>query len=292
MVLLRWPTSPCTTGRSSGAPSAPAPISHASAASTPMRGSGCISSIRARWCRNRTCRPIDGCNRRRSTATSPRLQRRSKARPSWTPWSPICKGWGFPDEPIVGTRRRHRHAGLDAGLHRDLGLGLASAPQERVRCACEAADARRGGRTMTEFLSTWVIVLAVVNLGITVFLFLWGLRVDIPTQPDGTSGHVWAHGVLREGVRRLPTWWVVLSAASLIAGLGYLALYPGLGAFAGALGWTSADELARQQDANRRLEAPLLERVRGKPVETIAADPEALRVGQVLFIENCAACHG
>ena len=145
---------------------------------------------------------------------------------------------------------------------------------------------------MTEFLSTWVIVLAVVNLGITVFLFLWGLRVDIPTQPDGTSGHVWAHGVLREGVRRLPTWWVVLSAASLIAGLGYLALYPGLGAFAGALGWTSADELARQQDANRRLEAPLLERVRGKPVETIAADPEALRVGQVLFIENCAACHG
>jgi len=40
------------------------------------------------------------------------------------------------------------------------------------------------------------------------------------------------------------------------------------------------------------LEAPLLERVRGKPVETIAADPEALRVGQVLFIENCAACHG
>ena len=145
---------------------------------------------------------------------------------------------------------------------------------------------------MSELWSTWVMVLALVTLGIALFLFLWGLRVDIPTQPDGTSGHVWAHGVLREGVRRLPTWWVVLSAASLIAGLGYLALYPGLGAFAGALGWTSADELARQQDANRRLEAPLLERVRGKPVETIAADPEALRVGQVLFIENCAACHG
>jgi len=145
---------------------------------------------------------------------------------------------------------------------------------------------------MSELWSTWVMVLALVTLGIALFLFLWGLRVDIPTQPDGTSGHVWAHGVLREGVRRLPRWWVVFSAASLVAGLGYLALYPGFGAFAGALGWTSADELARQQDANRRLEAPLLERVRGKPVETIAADPEALRVGQVLFIENCAACHG
>ena len=145
---------------------------------------------------------------------------------------------------------------------------------------------------MSEFWSTWVIVLVAINLGITVFLFLWGPRVEIPTQPDGTSGHVWAHGVLREGVRRLPTWWIVLSAASLIAGIGYLALYPALGASAGALGWTSRDELARHQDANRRLEAPLLQRVRGKPVDTIAADPDALRVGQVLFIENCAACHG
>ena len=145
---------------------------------------------------------------------------------------------------------------------------------------------------MTEFWSTWVIVLIVVNLGITVFLFLWGPRVDIPTQPDGTSGHVWAHGVLREGVRRLPAWWIALSTVALISGVAYLALYPGFGAFAGVLGWTSGDQLARSQEANRRLEAPLLERVRGKPVEEIAADPDALRVGRVLFIENCAACHG
>ena len=145
---------------------------------------------------------------------------------------------------------------------------------------------------MTEFWSAWVIVLIVVNLGITVFLFLWGLCVDIPTLPDGTSGHAWAHGVLREGVRRLPAWWIALSAASLVAGIGYLALYPGFGAFAGTLGWTSGSELAQKQEANRRLEAPLLERIRGKPVETIAADRDALRVGRVLFIENCSACHG
>jgi hypothetical protein len=62
---------------------------------------------------------------------------------------------------------------------------------------------------MSEFWSGFVIVLIIVVLGTTVFLFLWGPRVEIPTQPDGTSGHVWAHGVLREGVRRLPTWWIV-----------------------------------------------------------------------------------
>lgn len=145
---------------------------------------------------------------------------------------------------------------------------------------------------MSEFWSAWVMLLVVVNLGITLFLFLWGIRVDIPTQPDGTSGHVWAHGVLREGVRNLPTWWIVLSSTVFIVGFTYLALYPGFGAFKGLLNWTSHGELAREQTANEKLELPLRERVRGKPVETIATDPEALRVGQVIFIDNCAACHG
>ena len=145
---------------------------------------------------------------------------------------------------------------------------------------------------MSEFWSAWVMALVVLNLGITLFLFLWGLRVDIPTQPDGTSGHVWAHGVLREGVRRLPTWWVVISATMFVVGFCYLALYPGFGAFKGALGWTSHGELDRDEAANDQLEKPLRERVHGKPVEEIATDPEALRVGAVLFVENCAACHG
>ena len=137
-----------------------------------------------------------------------------------------------------------------------------------------------------------MILLIVVNLGIALFLFLWAPRVDIPTQPDGTSGHVWAHGVLREGIRRLPTWWIVMSAATFVLGIGYLALYPGFGAFTGLLGWTSHGELARDQVANLQLETPLRERMRGKSIESIAADPEALRVGQVVFVDNCAACHG
>ena len=145
---------------------------------------------------------------------------------------------------------------------------------------------------MNEGWSAWVMLLIVINLGVTLLLFLWAPRVDIPTQPDGTTGHVWAHGVLREGVRPLPTWWVVLSAAMFVMGLGYLALYPGFGAFAGLLQWTSHDELARNQAANRKLQLPLQERVRGKTIEAIAADPEALRAGQVLFIDDCAACHG
>ncbi len=162
----------------------------------------------------------------------------------------------------------------------------------RIRRPRHASDGRWKGRAMTEFWSGWVILLAVFTLGASLFLFIYGLRVDIPTQPDGTSGHVWAHGVLRESVRSLPVWWIVISAIGFVAAFVYLALYPGFGAFKGFLGWTAHDELARDQAANRQLEAPLRERVRGKTVESIATDPEALRAGGMLFVENCAACHG
>ena len=69
---------------------------------------------------------------------------------------------------------------------------------------------------MSDFWSTWVIVLLVLNLALALFLFIWAQRVKIPTEPDGTTGHVWAHGVLREGVRKLPFWWVIYSVVGLV----------------------------------------------------------------------------
>ncbi|MBS0325928.1 MAG: cytochrome-c oxidase, cbb3-type subunit III [Proteobacteria bacterium] len=145
---------------------------------------------------------------------------------------------------------------------------------------------------MSAFWSAWIMGLVVLNLGITFFLFLWGPRVEIPTLRDGTTGHVWAHGVLREGVRRLPLWWVVVSLAMFVAGFAYLALYPGFGASRGILGWTSTAELTADRDANAANLAPLMARIHGTPVEKLAADREVTRLGERLFIDNCAACHG
>lgn len=145
---------------------------------------------------------------------------------------------------------------------------------------------------MSASWSLFVMALIVLNLGITLFLFLWAPRVDIPTLPDGTSGHVWAHGVLREGIRRLPGWWVALSAAMFVVGFAYLALYPGFGAFRGLLGWTSHDEHARAQAVNEARMAPLAERVRARSIESLAGDPQAMAAGERLFVDNCAPCHG
>ncbi|TPG05914.1 cytochrome-c oxidase, cbb3-type subunit III [Rhodanobacter glycinis] len=139
--------------------------------------------------------------------------------------------------------------------------------------------------------SLWVMFLVVLNMGITLFLFLWGPRAKIPTLPDGTSGHVWAHGVLREGVRKLPRWWVVFSTSMFVVAFAYLYLFPGFGSHKGALNWTAHGELARNVAANDTKLVPLMERFRMYPVEQLASDPAALQMGKVLFEDNCAACH-
>lgn len=145
---------------------------------------------------------------------------------------------------------------------------------------------------MSNGWSLWVMFLVVFNMGITLFLFVWAPRAKIPTLPDGTSGHVWAHGVLREGVRKLPTWWIVFSASMFVAGFVYLFLFPGFGNHKGYLGWTSQGQLARETATNdARLDAAF-QRFDKYSVEQLAGDREALAMGEVLFRDNCAACHG
>jgi cytochrome c oxidase cbb3-type subunit 3 len=145
---------------------------------------------------------------------------------------------------------------------------------------------------MSGFWSGWVKFLVVLNLGITFLLFIMALRIKIPTQPDGTTGHVWAHGVLREGVRKLPLWWALFSAAMFIVGFAYLALYPGFGGFKGVLGWTSAEELQRDVQANNAKIEAVLQSHRAQSLEELAGDPTAIEIGRRLYLDNCAACHG
>lgn len=144
---------------------------------------------------------------------------------------------------------------------------------------------------MSTFWSVWVMFLVVFNMGITLFLFIWGSRVRIPTLTDGTTGHVWAHGTIREGVKRLPLWWVLTSAAMFIGGIGYLILYPGFGANQGMLGWTSHGELARDVAINEAKLGQSMQRFKLYSVDELSSDPVALHVGKRLFEDDCAACH-
>ncbi len=145
---------------------------------------------------------------------------------------------------------------------------------------------------MSAFWSWWIIGLIVFNLGIVSFLLLWGTRIEIPTQEDGTTGHAWAHGVLREAVRKLPLWWYVMSVSSLLFGVYYLYTYPGFGAYEGSTGWTSEKQHEQSVEQNNQQYSLVLEQVRNSSVEQLAANQKITRIGGVLFDDNCSACHG
>lgn len=145
---------------------------------------------------------------------------------------------------------------------------------------------------MSGFWSAWVVVLACVTAGVGLILFVWAMRMRIPTVDDGTTGHVWAHGALREAVRPLPWWWVVISIGAFLFGAAYLFLYPGFGNFAGSLGWTSKGEQQRHAAANGELLEARLAPLRGLSVQELAMRGEATGIGHRLYLDNCSACHG
>ena len=145
---------------------------------------------------------------------------------------------------------------------------------------------------MSGLWSVWVMVLACVTVGVSLVLFLWAIWMRIPTAPDGTTGHVWAHGALREAVRPLPWWWVLISAGTFLFGVAYLSLYPGFGSFAGRLAWTSKGEQQRHTASNDALLETHLVPWRTIGFEQLAANPSAVGIGHRLYLDNCAACHG
>jgi cytochrome c oxidase cbb3-type subunit 3 len=145
---------------------------------------------------------------------------------------------------------------------------------------------------MSTLWALWVMFLVTFNLGLTLFLFIWAQRVDVPTLPDGTTGHIWAHGVLREGMRRLPLWWVLLSAAMFIFGISYLVRYPGYGNNQGTLHWTAHGELERDRAASLGRLQEFMQSNAGLSLAQLAQNAEATAMGERLFIDNCSACHG
>jgi cytochrome c oxidase cbb3-type subunit 3 len=148
---------------------------------------------------------------------------------------------------------------------------------------------------MSDFNSNfWSIFIAAVTLGgIVACLLLLYVAGKTTTSPnaDNTTGHVW-DGDLREMNNPLPRWWMWLFIVTAIFGLAYLALYPGLGSYKGSLGWTSAQEHAEEMAAGEREVAPLYARFSPMSTQDVSKDPAAMAIGERLFMNNCAQCHG
>lgn len=143
----------------------------------------------------------------------------------------------------------------------------------------------------SDFWSVYVAAITILGIVACVLLLWLNLGTKAASGKDGTTGHVW-DGDLREMNNPLPRWWVWLFVLTILFSIGYLVLYPGLGAHGGRLGWTQEGQLkAEVAQANRELE-PLYARFAAMKPEAIAADREAMAIGERLFMNNCAQCHG
>ena len=105
-----------------------------------------------------------------------------------------------------------------------------------------------------------------------------------------TTGHTWDED-LGEYNNPLPRWWAWLFYLTIVFSLGYLVLYPGLGSYAGYLGWTQVGQLSEENKAADAQFGPIYERFAKMDVKDVAKSPEALAIGQKLFLNHCAQCH-
>ncbi|NGM87765.1 cytochrome-c oxidase, cbb3-type subunit III [Parapusillimonas sp. SGNA-6] len=149
---------------------------------------------------------------------------------------------------------------------------------------------------MSDFVSSfWSYFIAVIALGGIVFsiwlLFsqrAW-LKKTVAQVED--TGHVW-DGDLTELNNPVPRWWTVMYLGLCAIALAVLFLYPGLGSYQGRLGFSSADEVKADQLAMVEQIRPVYERYGKMPIDQVAHDAEARQIGQRLFLNNCAQCHG
>jgi len=143
----------------------------------------------------------------------------------------------------------------------------------------------------SDFWHLYVAGLTVVSI-IACLILLWiSGTTKVKASGDNTTGHVWDTD-LREMNNPLPRWWVYLFVITVIFALVYAALYPTLGSYKGTLGWSSAGQHADSVKKAVDATAPLYAKFNGQPPEQLAGDAQAMAVGERLFMNNCAQCHG
>jgi cytochrome c oxidase cbb3-type subunit 3 len=148
---------------------------------------------------------------------------------------------------------------------------------------------------MSDFVNNfWSIYVTAITLGgiigCLLLLYLTARKKVVPSA-DNTTGHVWDED-LRELNNPMPKWWMWLFIITSVFGFAYLAAYPGLDSFAGKLGWTQLGAYENEMAKARADLEPLYAKFTSMSTEDMAKDPQAMAIGERLFMNNCAQCHG
>jgi cytochrome c oxidase cbb3-type subunit III len=166
---------------------------------------------------------------------------------------------------------------------------------------------------MTDFWSWWIIILTVFSIVACFWIITLNLKNYTHVEEGESMGHEFDG--IEEINNPLPKWWTYLFYFILVWSVGYLALFPGLGNWEGLLGWKSSNQgittLAESKRlSNKAIEegilvqldqelktaeekfGPVFNKLADMPILDLAYDEQGYKVGQRLFLQNCALCHG
>lgn len=144
---------------------------------------------------------------------------------------------------------------------------------------------------MSSFWSGWITFISLLNIFGCLWLLWWTRQTSDDDVAEGEELHHSFDGIV-EFNNPLPRWWLIMFYATIVFSLIYLMLYPGLGSYKGMLGWTSTNQWEREVEKADNRYNRIFEDYAKVDIEQLAKDPEAIKVGQRLFGNNCALCHG
>lgn len=147
---------------------------------------------------------------------------------------------------------------------------------------------------MSDFVSSgwaiYVAALTVLSIVACLALLIIAARRRVMAA-DNSTGHVWDVD-LKELNNPLPRWWMGLFVITIVFAALYLVLFPGLGNAAGVFKWSSAGQYEAEQQKAQAAMAGVYAKFVSMDADQLAKDPQAMAIGERLFINNCAACHG
>ncbi len=138
-----------------------------------------------------------------------------------------------------------------------------------------------------------VLVASITILGIVgcyILLKLTGKKNNA-NDTNSTSGHIWDED-LEEKNNPLPRWWVGLFVITIIWGLIYLWLYPGIILTDGYLKWTQLKQYQNELDTADKKYAAMYRDYGQLDLDSFINNRKAIKIGKKIFLNNCSQCHG
>jgi len=141
---------------------------------------------------------------------------------------------------------------------------------------------------MSAFWNWFVVALVAASI----IGCLWLLFANARGTPgEGTTGHVWDDD-LREYNNPLPRWWLNMFILTIVFGVAYLVIFPGLGNYAGNQGWSQSRQLEAGLAKVRAQRETVYSRLGDRDIAALSRDPAVIALGRDVFLNNCAGCHG